>query len=572
MARWALGPLAAAAALILMGCGDSAPLPEVTIWDAARIGDVKNIKAHVGRKTDITKANRAGQLPLCLAVEHGHLEAARCLLDNGAPVNERDGTNQAPLHYALARTSAPLVALLLERGANAADPRRDGELPIQAAAKAGASDLAKLLLDHKANPSATGPDGRTPLHIAVAAGNLDLAKLVIGYKAALNARDGTGVAPLHLAIDGYVSGTLDASSGVDRSAAFGQMVQMLLDAGADPNLASDAGRLPLQQAVAGGSATMAKLLLDKGANVNAVARASTRPASAPSSVTEVTALQVAVSHGSVPIAWLLLDKGADPNVAYGDGRSPLHAAVGKGSPALVQLLLTKGAKVDAPDADGRQPIDVAPVNGPTEIAKLLRGKGASGGPTPADGTALHQAVRNHDLAAIGRLLDGGAPVDAPAEGEGLRPLHLAVAWVFWDERPQAIAGAMDVLKALLVRKADVNAKDARSRGSLSCAIEGYAYGRSSWSRDRQKDAAGVFNQVAELLAAKGVDVNLPDVELSTPLHQAAALRAPAAVEFLLKNKADPGLRDKYSRTPLDIARGSSDATTINLLREHRTGG
>ena len=69
-------------------------------------------------------------------------------------------------------------------------------------------------------------------------------------------------------------------------------------------------------------------------------------------------LYIACAEGQVDAARLLLDKGADVNQAYKDGATPLHLACSRGHLDVARLLLEKGASVCA-CYNGETPLDVA---------------------------------------------------------------------------------------------------------------------------------------------------------------------------------------------------------------------
>ena len=71
-------------------------------------------------------------------------------------------------------------------------------------------------------------------------------------------------------------------------------------------------------------------------------------------------------------------------------------------------------------------------------------------------------------------------------------------------------------------------------------------------------------EIAELLIAKGAEVNTKSDSESTPLHFAALNGRKEIVELLLANGADVNAKDGEGKTPLDWAY----AETADLLRKH----
>ena len=70
-------------------------------------------------------------------------------------------------------------------------------------------------------------------------------------------------------------------------------------------------------------------------------------------------LWIACRHGHVDVARLLLDNGAEVDRAEGGRRTPLYVACQQGHVDAVRLLLEKGAAVDRADTQGRTPLDAA---------------------------------------------------------------------------------------------------------------------------------------------------------------------------------------------------------------------
>ncbi|OAB82242.1 ankryin [Wolbachia endosymbiont of Laodelphax striatellus] len=126
-----------------------------------------------------------------------------------------------------------------------------------------------------------------------------------------------------------------------------QQITELIEAGANINAVTTVQKeTPLHIAVRYVHKEVAELLLNKGANVNAVERRKWTP------------LHTAVKSGKVEVAELLLDRGANVNAVDNLDMTPLHFALKYNREELVRLLLDRGANVNAVDKKGRTPLSI----------------------------------------------------------------------------------------------------------------------------------------------------------------------------------------------------------------------
>jgi uncharacterized protein len=84
-------------------------------------------------------------MPLHSAASARNLEAARVLLEHGAPVNARQHGGWSPIHAAAQNGDHAMVDLLLQHGADTKTTNDDGKTPASLAKEKGHTDLATML-------------------------------------------------------------------------------------------------------------------------------------------------------------------------------------------------------------------------------------------------------------------------------------------------------------------------------------------------------------------------------------------------------------------------------------------
>jgi ankyrin repeat protein len=181
--------------------------------------------------------------------------------------------------------------------------------------------------------------------IAARAGDfLPIEKLVKqGFPVDLRSQNAGAMRPLQLAAQlGHVA-----------------LVEKLLTLGAKPNLALEQGWLasPLYRAAENGNVAIAQILIDHGADVNFD--------------TNYTALSAAIEWKHPDIAKLLIEKGANLNTVRRDGHCPLTLAATHNLPEIVELLLANGATVPLNEKTVHRALHGRSVNGDTALFHIL---------------------------------------------------------------------------------------------------------------------------------------------------------------------------------------------------------
>ena len=416
---------------------------------------------------------------------------------------------------------------------------------------------AAALLELKVDVNARQPDGATALHWAAYWDDSSTADLLIRAGAVVNATNDYGVTPLSL-------------SCTNGSAA---MVRRLMAAGADSNSTLPNGETALMTAAYSGNAAVVSTLLAHGAAVNA-----TEPSGGQ------TALMWAVAEKHVGVAQILLEHGANVHARSAAGYTPLLFAAREGDFDAVRLFLAAGASLNEAATDGVAPLLMATVRGHVDLAKFLLGQGADANAESAGYTALHWAAgtwetpltQNYVLddtewSAIGglsvpgkedlitALLVHGADVNArmkrnpPRLGSGLGGLGLGGATPFLVA---AMSADTQVMRLLLEHGADPQLTTTANVTPLMAAAGLDRNGGSTLiTEQRSIDAVTLALEL-------GNDINAVDNRGETALHATAYAGTDAIATFLVEKGADLNPRNKNGQTPLGVAEGYVFATTL----------
>ncbi|XP_059167340.1 putative ankyrin repeat protein RF_0381 [Physella acuta] len=229
----------------------------------------------------------------------------------------------------------------------------DGKAPLHLYAEKNNVCFGELLLNGGAdvNVKTKGNDsGKSPLFISAERNHKDFAKLLVKWKENVNELNGRGEKKiaLHLCIErGYVD-----------------IVDTLLDAGADVNLADGNGKTALHYAARYESLKLVQLL-DKRTNSYCSSVLGEKP-----DMKDWTALYNAAIEDSKKRIQLLLDKGAAINSIDNFEQTALHYASYSGSNEIVDFLLEAGASADILDTCGETALHCAVVYARNPVTAL----------------------------------------------------------------------------------------------------------------------------------------------------------------------------------------------------------
>jgi ankyrin repeat protein len=308
-----------------------------------------------------------------------------------------------------------------------------------------------------------------------------------------------------------------------------EIVRMFLDAGMNVDSRNSRGWTALMVAAGKGYVDIARLIIARGAAVNAEGGG-------------LTSLRLAAFDGHAAIVKLLLEKGANVNAKGFIDETALSMSIPfqgrEPNPEVINLLLDVGADVNAKTRDGGFPLLSAAMAGYSDVVEALVKHGAD----------VNERSRHEE------------------EEEGLTSLMMA-AW----------AAHLETAKMLLKYGADADLRDANGDTAAAAAAQGGYPETALLLKQAMKNPeesglndlmwAAVVGDEAKVrsLLTQGVDVNAQGASRRTALHYAVSNRRREIVALLLDSMADVNAADAAGETPLLTAVWKNDLDLVKLI-------
>ncbi|HLG58639.1 MAG TPA: ankyrin repeat domain-containing protein [Vicinamibacterales bacterium] len=364
------------------------PGGETALMTAARTGGVAALRLLLERGATVdAREPEFQQTALMIAVRENQVSAVDLLIKAGASVNVQTRKGPTPAFVPPCKgTGCGSEGVGINRGGLPDRGRRaevkGGMTPLLYAARDGRVEAARMLVDAGADLELGDGNNIRPLLMAALNGQVDVARLLVEKGANVNADDFWGRSPVWATVEyrnlDMNNNDQDAptDNGVDR-APFLDLIRLLIDKGANINARTRevppprrwlyslndvswvdfTGQTPFVRAAFSGDTTTMRLLVQRGADPNLPTLAGTTPLMAAAGVGWVVAQTYTESlQARIDAVALCLELGADVNATNSMGLTALLGAANRGSNDIIELLVRRGARLDITDKEGRTPL------------------------------------------------------------------------------------------------------------------------------------------------------------------------------------------------------------------------
>ncbi|XP_050397840.1 poly [ADP-ribose] polymerase tankyrase-1 [Patella vulgata] len=444
----------------------------------------------------------------------------------------------------------------LTNDANLSSQNESGRELFEACRNGDLGKVKKYVTTQNVNAKDTAGRKSTPLHFAAGFGRKDVVEHLLENGANVHARDDGGLIPLHNAC----------------SFGHAEVVQLLLRHGADANARDNWNYTPLHEAAIKGKVDVCIVLLQHGADPN-IRNTDGKTAcelSDPSAKSVLTGeykkdelLEVSRSGNEEKMMSLITPLNVNCHASDGRKSTPLHLAAGYNRTRIVQLLLQHGADVHAKDKGGLVPLHNACSYGHFEVTEMLLKHGATVNAMDLwQFTPLHEAASKSRSEVCSLLLAHGA--DPTLVNCHSKSAIDVCPTRELQERLQYEYKGHSLLEG--ARQADLT----RVKKYLTSETVNFKHPYSGDS-GMHCAAASPFpkrKQVVDLLIRKAATLNDKNKDNLTPLHMAADKGHFDIMDVLLKHGSKVNALDRLGQTALHRVAQQGNLQACRLLMSY----
>eukprot|EP00919_Chromeraceae_sp_WS-2016_P033014 GHVR01078058.1.p1 GENE.GHVR01078058.1~~GHVR01078058.1.p1 ORF type:complete len:993 (+),score=183.42 GHVR01078058.1:31-2979(+) len=392
----------------------------------------------------------------------------------------------------------------------------DSNSLLHMAAYGGCVGCVETLVNRGTDVNATNFSNITPVLLSSHWGHVDVSFELIRLNADIKITDNAGLSGLHHVCIKCVSQSE-------------RLLQYFVNNGIDVDIKNKNGSTPLHIASSYGNPRCVSSLIDRHANVNAMANLFQTP------------ISLASIEGYNDVIELLIASKSELNNAG----HPLGYACMYGRVDTVRILIENGAYVNFIDYNGYTAILYASLSNSVEIVKLLIQNNATIDYSNYEGiSALHLACSEGSVGVVKVLLDHNVDVNVVSKS-GNTPLHYAVE----GSNPSVSeVDVLDIVALLLDHNAHVLTTNQSGETPFEVSVRH-------------------FDEVSIQLLKHYSDLNQPDHFGRTPLHQAAIGGNPLICQKIIDMGGLLDLQDYSGSTPVSYASSTSmfDLVIVEVL-------
>lgn len=500
------------------------------LYQAIKHNNIKAVKFFIENNANVEIATFDGTTPLVLAIEENKPKIVELLIKEGKAnvygYYFGEDFEKYPIYCAVKNKNLNMIKILLD---NNFDLKRESYI-LSYAMENSDENIVKYLVENGADMYSYEI---TALYQAVLNLNPKLVEYFLDKGASIEKAGGTDVyGNIMMAAAGSKFNNSNDKSPVDltlleKSAEnSAKIMQMIIDK-VNKKLINDSleGKTPLIIAVGNSYIDTAKILIENGANINAV------------DIEGWSALSYAVNNGDIEIAKLLLTNKAK---IKGELLLAIKSPIVESSINIMKLLIDNKANINYTDENGFNPLNIAIESGDMELTKFLITNGANVNSLMQDGVSLiGYAIAQNNMDLLQILIENGANVNY-TNGD---------SWADTPLMTSSRLGLDNVVRILLTRNADINAVDMNGNTALHTA------------------ALNSQLSVVKLLLEKNPNLDIQNKVGNTALHLAVISGNIDIVGELVLKGANTKIRNNDGKYPRDIARANNSAAIFEVLRE-----